>query len=177
MPTTSVGLQVPTTLYRLFNADGVLLYVGVTGNLNARLAFHSTDKPWWGEVARVETEWHPNRTEAEDAEDRAIADEHPRYNIAGAPREGRYRRPNAPVEWTEWDDDKMSDLLDQIRVIMADPTVGHAGARLRTLNILLTGEDRLPGGTALATLASQCGVSRSEAYNARRDARKGRQVA
>jgi hypothetical protein len=168
MPPASTTLKVPTTLYRLFSADDALLYVGVTGNVKTRMAYHSTDKPWWPEVARMEVESHPSRTAAETAEDHAIAGERPRYNIAGVDPAGRYRRPNAPVDWPEWDDDILMDMFGKISALMADPAVGHADARLRSLNILLTGRDELPGGTELARLASQCGVSRSEAYNARR---------
>lgn len=73
----------PTTLYRFYASDGVLLYVGVAGNPGRRFEQHRGEKPWWGEVARVRLEHHESREEALEAESKVIKSEHPRYNIAG----------------------------------------------------------------------------------------------
>lgn len=43
-------------LYRLRAADGTLLYVGCTADLPKRLRRHRSDKPWWPEVAILESE-------------------------------------------------------------------------------------------------------------------------
>jgi predicted GIY-YIG superfamily endonuclease len=75
-----------TTLYRLWNADHTLLYVGITDDLEARTEEHRADKPWWDEVAQVSTEELPTRRRALEAETRAIYWEQPRYNILGSPR-------------------------------------------------------------------------------------------
>lgn len=72
-----------TTLYRLFDAAGVLLYVGIGGNPGRRFEQHRGDKLWWGQVARVTLEHHPTREAALAAELDAIQIEHPRHNIAG----------------------------------------------------------------------------------------------
>jgi hypothetical protein len=41
-------------LYRLYDADMRLLYVGITWNPFVRWTAHSKEKPWWAQVARVE---------------------------------------------------------------------------------------------------------------------------
>jgi hypothetical protein len=64
-----------TYLYRLFAADGKLLYVGITDDLNQRLAAHS-----WRGFARFTSEAYPTRESAEAAEARAILIEKPAQN-------------------------------------------------------------------------------------------------
>jgi hypothetical protein len=71
----------PTVLYRLFAADGSLLYVGITTHLQERLAAHADCQPWWPHVARKTAEWCANRGAAAAAEKLAIVTESPRHNI------------------------------------------------------------------------------------------------
>ncbi|MGW5477640.1 hypothetical protein [Streptomyces sp. NPDC004008] len=80
-----------TALYRLFDGHDQLLYVGITFNPRDRWLAHSATKGWWKQVARREVEWWDTRLDAEVAESKAIRDERPLYNIAGA--EG----PSVPV--------------------------------------------------------------------------------
>lgn len=68
------------TLYRFFSADDVLLYVGITGRLTARIKDHGKDQPWWVEVARATFTSYPTRADLEDAEIVAIILEKPKYN-------------------------------------------------------------------------------------------------
>lgn len=70
-----------TTLYRLRDADGALLYVGISQSAMRRLGEHAASKSWWDEVARVDVEHFATRAEAVAAEWRAIGDENPRHNI------------------------------------------------------------------------------------------------
>lgn len=70
----------PTTLYRLFDSEGELLYVGIAGNPGRRFEQHKEDKPWWGDVANVRLEHFETRHEAADAERVAIQSEMPRHN-------------------------------------------------------------------------------------------------
>lgn len=71
----------PTVLYRLWDANEELLYVGVTSTpLQSRLARHRRIQEWWDEVANVTVEEFPQRTEALAAEMKAIGSENPRYN-------------------------------------------------------------------------------------------------
>jgi predicted GIY-YIG superfamily endonuclease len=81
-----MSLQKPTDLhpgpvvYRLFDSGSTLLYIGSTGNVERRLQQHSADQPWWPRVTRVELEHFANRSDALDAEGRAIFHEKPRFN-------------------------------------------------------------------------------------------------
>jgi predicted GIY-YIG superfamily endonuclease len=69
-----------TALYRLFAADGALLYIGIAKNVGRRREEHARIQPWWLEVQRQTVEWHPDRVAALKAEAEAIRDERPRYN-------------------------------------------------------------------------------------------------
>ena len=72
-----------TALYRVFDADDQLLYVGISRNPNGRFANHATRKPWWREtVASIEITWLATRALAHEAEALAIRDEDPIYNIS-----------------------------------------------------------------------------------------------
>lgn len=82
----------PTAVYRLYDQDGGLLYVGVSCNPAARLNEHAAKKSWWRLVARKTAVLHGSRGEALAEEDRAIRTESPVHNVAGRPltREERY---------------------------------------------------------------------------------------
>ncbi len=69
-----------TALYRLFSADGRLLYVGVAFDPEARWVEHRNCKTWWPEVAHKQVEWLDSRSLALEAESIAIATEHPVHN-------------------------------------------------------------------------------------------------
>lgn len=87
-------------LYRLFNADGVLLYVGETNNPVERYVEHRDTKEWWPEVASHSIYWSTKGREAvQELEKEAIRDEWPIYNIAHQPRgDGTYFVPSYVVE-------------------------------------------------------------------------------
>ncbi len=70
-----------TCLYRMYGAKGALLYVGITNCPELRFSQHACDKPWWGEVKRIDKMWLPSRDDAERTEKYAIRTEHPLYNI------------------------------------------------------------------------------------------------
>lgn len=73
-----------TALYRLYDGEGVLLYVGITNMPNVRFAAHSM-KSWWRRVDRKDIVWFADRQQAERAETRAIRDERPVFNVAKSP--------------------------------------------------------------------------------------------
>jgi hypothetical protein len=81
----------PTALYRHFDSDGRLLYVGISLSAIIRLAEHRAS-PWFDDIARVEIERHPTRKAALAAERKAIRDERPLHNIVGVVRLHRERR-------------------------------------------------------------------------------------
>lgn len=68
-------------LYRFYDADGVLLYVGISKHWPERLTQHRRDKVWWTEVARIDLEPFPTREAVLEAERAAIIAERPRYNV------------------------------------------------------------------------------------------------
>lgn len=74
-----------TALYRLFNADGQLLYVGISSDPPTRYVNHAYEKLWWHEVATTTEEWIETRAEALREETRAIKTELPCYNRLGHP--------------------------------------------------------------------------------------------
>lgn len=77
-------------VYRLFDVDDQLLYVGVTENLRQRWTAHAA-KPWWPQVARQFVTPYESRSKALADELRAIRTERPLYNQAGTPEHTRGR--------------------------------------------------------------------------------------
>lgn len=69
-------------LYRLFDADRRLLYIGVTANAQRRLKKHWHTKPWCRDVVAAVFEQVHHRDQW-DAEATAIRNERPKYNLAG----------------------------------------------------------------------------------------------
>ncbi len=67
-------------VYRLFDKDDRLLYVGVTIDLEARSKAHRSQTPWWPEVLRAETIAYDGRSLAYAARARAIEQEEPLRN-------------------------------------------------------------------------------------------------
>lgn len=76
-----------TTVYRLYDKAGQLLYVGTAVNPEGRWEQHAREKLWWSSVARATVEWHPSRTEALAAERAAIQSEEPLHNDKATPGE------------------------------------------------------------------------------------------
>jgi prevent-host-death family protein len=74
-----------TAVYRLFDADDALLYVGISKSFGVRWERHAYRQPWWPEVHHQTVEWRDTRKEADEAETAAIRNEKPRYNIAKVP--------------------------------------------------------------------------------------------
>lgn len=71
----------PTDLYRHFDQAGKLLYVGISISAVGRLAAHAQRSRWTHLVARVEITKYPSRKAALIAEEVAIRDERPEFNI------------------------------------------------------------------------------------------------
>lgn len=71
----------PTTLYRFFDANDQLLYVGITSNPVSRWDNHSRTKRNWQQAIRATLEHFASRDKALDAEAVAIRTERPLWNI------------------------------------------------------------------------------------------------
>ena len=67
-------------LYRQFDKNDNLLYVGVSLSVIQRLSQHKTCSPWYHKIAKITVETFNSRKEVLAAEKKAILEEHPRYN-------------------------------------------------------------------------------------------------
>ena len=65
-------MRAMTALYRYFDADELLLYVGISKQPINRLGQHRQDKSWWEQISTVRIERYRTRAEALDAERDAI---------------------------------------------------------------------------------------------------------
>jgi predicted GIY-YIG superfamily endonuclease len=71
----------PHVLYRMFDANEQLLYIGLTNNPKGRFGRHRDTKDWFAQVSRIQLEIFDSRQELVDAERAAIAAEKPLHNI------------------------------------------------------------------------------------------------
>lgn len=90
-------------VYRIFDADERLIYVGSTVNVFNRLESHKAR--WWAhQAARVKAKVYATIDAARAAERAAIASENPRWNVMGSRR-----------IWTP--SDPSQDYLDYITAV------------------------------------------------------------
>jgi excinuclease UvrABC nuclease subunit len=80
-------------LYRHFDADGNLLYIGVSLNAFARLAQHRDSSSWFSEIANVTFQAFETREAVLEAEASAIQAENPKYNV-----HHKGKKPVAPLQ-------------------------------------------------------------------------------
>lgn len=131
-----------TALYRMFDVDGALLYIGIAYSFGRRWAQEAAEKSWWPEVQRQTVEWYSSREEAHRAEVEAIQAEKPKYNIAHTPQ-----RPRRPKRVTEtWPDSRrfagfIADTAEDGCYMPAAPDLVAPGTYLVTLGYHGT-EDR-----------------------------------
>lgn len=78
-----MGDDRPIVVYRLFDAEGDLLYVGCTTDMVRRVVHHRmpSGSPWWPLVASYTMTEYPTHEEAFSAETVAIRTEAPRFNV------------------------------------------------------------------------------------------------
>lgn len=84
MTTASKAPSRPAAVYRLYDSEGKLLYIGSAYDPAKRSRAHHS-KPWWPQVVRREDEWHPSREAAYVAETEAIAETPPPGNKISGP--------------------------------------------------------------------------------------------
>ena len=92
----------PTIVYRYFDEDGVLLYVGISRQITYRHYQH-TGKSWTFAARYMQISYFPTRALAAHAEFCAVRDEEPEENL-------KYH----PVKWPrrdEWYRDKFGGSL------------------------------------------------------------------
>jgi predicted GIY-YIG superfamily endonuclease len=71
-----------TALYRLYDIDDRLLYIGIAVDPESRMRVHAREKTWWPLVAQRSIEWFTDRPTAEAAERSAIITEKPVHNVS-----------------------------------------------------------------------------------------------
>lgn len=71
----------PNVVYRIYDADGVLIYVGRSVSPFTRLTAHERTKLWFYLAASVTLEHFDSERDANVAERDAIANEQPLYNV------------------------------------------------------------------------------------------------
>lgn len=74
-----------TSVYRYYDRDGLLLYVGITGRGTARNAEHNKTKDWWQFVVRQNVDHYRTREEAHTREVELIEDHTPPFNTQHNP--------------------------------------------------------------------------------------------
>ena len=70
----------PHFVYRCFDVEGKLLYVGMSENVGRRIKGHKSESGWYGIVSIIQAEKHCDKLAALTAEMIAIIDEKPIYN-------------------------------------------------------------------------------------------------
>lgn len=118
-PNTEDQRPTAVALYRLLNAAGTLLYVGVTDNPDRRFAQHRDTKGWWPQVAKKTVDWYPSRDRALAEESATIAAEAPVYNIGHNPGAASYHWP--PVGMPA---DRVEAIEREARSLPADQAEG-----------------------------------------------------
>jgi len=68
-------------VYRMYDENGDVLYVGVADDVSARVGKHHQERLWFPRVRRIVWERHPSRADAEHAERYFIAQLVPEHNI------------------------------------------------------------------------------------------------
>jgi len=95
-----------TALYRFFDVDSDLLYVGVTKDFGQRWKDHMGSKGWFGEIHRMSVVWYADAKAALEAEEEAIKDEMPRHNVTHNPNPVVRPRRRPPARAQEPEADK-----------------------------------------------------------------------
>ncbi|MFE7780373.1 GntR family transcriptional regulator [Streptomyces nigrescens] len=80
MTNPHVHANEPTALYRLYDADDQLLYIGIARYPQSRWEQHAGQQTWWHQVARKTVEWYEDRASALEAEACSTAAEKPLYD-------------------------------------------------------------------------------------------------
>jgi len=89
-----------SAVYRIYNAGGDLIYVGMSYEPAIRVEVQRREKPWGHEIARYEVDWHSDRAASQRAEERLIKELQPRYNVTHTP-EHRARSLRCFTGWAD----------------------------------------------------------------------------
>jgi predicted GIY-YIG superfamily endonuclease len=113
-------------LYRFFDKNDNLLYVGISSNWKQRLSQHYKESDFHYEATKITLEHFNTREEVEEAEKLAILVEKPKYNKAHNPN---YESPTNHIQKIRYwvysnleSDSKHKALVEELRrLFIADP--------------------------------------------------------
>lgn len=111
----------PKSLYRMYNEENDLLYVGVSWSPLTRFGRHGCQSVWFNEVATIKIERFPCEGSCREAESVAIQMEFPRYNknkpkpISAEGRRLVSDSQKLSVVWIVSDDLKIREAIGNIR--------------------------------------------------------------
>lgn len=93
--TRSLAEETLTDLYRMFDKEGKLLYIGISQNTAKRVSHHKRKNGalWMQEVVRTTVTQYPTRDSALRAEYWAILNESPLHNVQNNPVRSRRSAP------------------------------------------------------------------------------------
>jgi predicted GIY-YIG superfamily endonuclease len=135
-------------VYRIYDAGGRLVYVGMTGDLRQRFGQHASQR-WFLLAETIRVEWFATEDAAREAERQAIRGEHPERNIQD-------RSPVRPLQLVTPGTVTLSEAVEQGVVSC---TRGAAdGARRSDRRADLPGRRGVAGGSALASVRPLLGV-------------------
>lgn len=103
-------MATPHYVYRMYDDDGQLLYVGISKTLATRLTQHHRDKPWAAQIASVVGKRYTSREAARAAEIEAIQKENPQYNIQDRAKSVDRVKQAADI-WGQMDTTERSDAV------------------------------------------------------------------
>jgi len=69
-------------VYKQYDEQNQLLYVGCTSAPRVRMALHRNNSPWFSKIDRVEIKAFTSKLEAVSEETRSIVKDQPKFNIA-----------------------------------------------------------------------------------------------
>ncbi len=130
----------PHAVYRMFDENGVALYIGCTYNVEKRLSEQRSVTPLWKRTVRTTSEWYPTRSAALAAEAAAIHDECPYWNTRGAEEvddvarqmfaDAHGRRPSV-IEHFDYARQHHDELVRQVHARRSAPPQRCAYERIR----------------------------------------------
>lgn len=142
-------------VYRFFDVDGELLYVGITRDISQRFAAHRRDAEWWADIANVTVEVTAGRAEAEYAEAVAILSERPAHNRS----QPSVERARSRAESSRVDVRRLVAAVEElrterdalyVRAVLAEATAAQMG------NVAATYRDRAATAVSNMRHAEEC---------------------
>lgn len=100
-------------LYRHYDKNGILLYVGISNNAVKRLSGHKTAK-WYNYIETVKIEKFETELDALEAEKIAIATEAPLYNKSRPPPSDKSAIVKEPYEFSHFEKERKAEIFAYI---------------------------------------------------------------